>query len=421
VFFLKLCWWRFKKQIVLQLLLVFQLFFFVIGMVITTGTILEHTLSVRLLNGIQGMQDALYWTIDDEPYLNKASMRYEELLSAGTVINSDPDVANKAYINYIDSIENNALQSGAFAGSGKISTHSFSTEKGVYDLQLYNAELAGKIRLPMADGHWLDYQTDSGLPGIIVDTSMRYDYPIGSLVEGVFTRWDSILKDEVKYYFNMEVVGVVNMKGFIFDFRSGGNVLRASNFFTALSNYAIIDASKFTLELGENSENTRMLFMNDGIFPEEKEKALEYLWSSGYLQNMNAVKANSLDYFRFLMGYEFPPNLMIIMLGLISLIGSIALSSIISNRENAIYSICGATPILVKSVEWFRCGILLLIASTLAYLHINYSGVWHAYMAENTFAYALFFTVLLYGLLLMITNKQKLTCTPINEFRKWGK
>lgn len=353
--FIRTLIWRMRQQIFLQIMLAIQLFFVLAACFMTVSSVQEYSLGVRLMDRVQGYEHAWYWSLEDE----------------------------------VAQAEQQAMDSGLIEGIGQLNTDYFVTDKGGYDLQIYNPAMADHIRFSMNRGEWIGTAQPQRAPGIVVDEKMARDYPVGSLVEGHFERWDAQNQQMVSVPFTMEVVGVVGLDGYIFDFYRGGDAVRAEDFFTPLEGYAIIDERDFSIDWEQNAPGNRMIFPKAGVDGAALRQLMQTLRTRGTLIDMKGIKENASAHFRFQIGYWMPSNAALALLGLLGLIGSMMLSGMIFERENGIYAVCGAPPQWILAIEVVRYAFICLLVAAAGYYHYEMSGLWNGYINERTLPIAL--------------------------------
>lgn len=190
---IRMVMWRMRRQWLASLLLLVQMVFSFGAILIAISCVQEYTGTIRMLDSISGVENAIYWTPDTQSF------------DEGGVAAADKAV----------------LDTGGFDAIGRMATGYFISPDGVHDVQLYSDGLAQNISLPILSGTWLR-DTDSGRPALVVDERMGGTYPVGSIVDAEFS-----LADGGYVCVSYEVVGVLNMRGYIFDFSAGGNALRA--------------------------------------------------------------------------------------------------------------------------------------------------------------------------------------------------
>lgn len=413
--FLKILFWRCKKHWLFQLLLLVQLWFLIIGMLIMTGSIQQYTLGMRLLNRIQGLKDAWYWSIDDSAYIQEQTdlQRMDEQHRHEESEDEHRDGIRDHYA-YFEQIVSIAMDTGAFVGVGDLNFNHFTTPMGGFDLVLYNDAMRDHIKLPVIKGKWLTEKTESGAPAIVVDKTMARQYPVGSLVHGVFEYWDNSTAE-----LTMEVVGIIDLEGHSFDFFTGGDTMRAHEFFTPVLGYAVIAKSEFPLDHETNPTSNMMLFPKKDISPKELEEALTYIKPYGWLVSMEDINNNSITEIKFHLGFDLPPNSMLFIIGLLGLLGHMALAAIESQRENAVYYICGAKRKWILGVEWLRCGLLFIIPSIGAWFYTNNSFLWHSYKTHSTFWIGWGISMGMAFLAMLVASRSKTADRPIDTLRRW--
>lgn len=394
---LKLTLWRTKKQWLSHLLLSLELIFLFAGLMLMVYTIENYTKFSTLLSRIQGLDGAYYWTISDD-YLYFS------------------EDAASSYDDYMTSVEDNVMETGLFRGFGSITTDVISTDRGTYDLQIYNQSLRDNIQLPLKVGSWFSDSAD--VPEMIVDEKMAKQYPLGSTVEVTYeyTDWETGM--DIVQTDTFKVVGVLNMQRCIFDFLAGGNGLQATDFFNSVEGYAIIVANSSDI-IFQNaaSTETRIAFLKDDITADEEQKAVEYLTLTGEETSFAEIQAKTHTFTLYRIGYEFPRNAMLIILGLLGLAGSLIVSHMMAKRENAIYVICGIRKGSLIAIEWIRCGVTSLLAFIIVALVMRLDFWGFKYDLETYLISFGISAVLIVGSLAIATT-QISSANPINELRR---
>ena len=223
-------------------MLAFQLIFLFSGILLTVSALQEYLETISVFKKIQGIDNAFYWTMNDEYFLFSEENHHE-------------------YDDYFENIEHRMMETVLFQGIGNIQTDSFETSDGIYDLQIYSKAMSENMRLPLKAGEWFSDDEPTGIAEMIVDGRMAEKYPVGSTVEATFAHTDWKTGEDSIQTVSFQVVGVLDMRGFIFDLYSGGNALTASDFFNTAEGYAMIKENSCTVKFNhDHFLNTRIAF-----------------------------------------------------------------------------------------------------------------------------------------------------------------
>ena len=351
---IRLVIWRMRRQWLSSLLLLMQMVFFFGAILIAISCVQEYTGTIRMLDSISGIDNAIYWTPDTQS------------LDEGGIAAADKAV----------------LDTGGFDAIGRIATSYFIAPDGVHDVQLYNTELAQNISLPLSSGTWLR-DTASGLPALVVDELMGRTYPVGSTVDAEFS-----LADGGHACVRFEVVGVLDMHGYIFDFSAGGNALRAGDFFNTLESYAIAYMSSVPEESMYMMWESAVLFPSALATDKQAESGRIAAMACGYIQSFASVRSMSVNSIWYQLGYLGPMSAMLAVLGLIGVAISVATSGYLNERESSVYFMCGLSRRRLCAVECLRLSIIAAFAALLT-CAAGEMGLYAHYMAENSCALTL--------------------------------
>ena len=391
----KLSLWRIKKQIVSQLLLVVQLIFLFTGIMLTVSALQDYSQSYRVYRKIDGFENACYWTMNVDYFYQTGG---------------DQD-----FESYLANMEDRAMEMGYFSGIGNVDTKLMYTEKGNYDLQIYNTVMAENIRLPLKEGNWFSSDAQSDCGEMIVDATMAKKYPVGSVVEGTFEYYDFDTGEDVCVTMSFRVIGILDMDGYIFDLLTGGSSFKVSDMLNTVSGYAIVQKSAETDQLpASNLTETRIAFFSPSA---DREKAMEILGNAGDAQSFENIEKQTIRFILYRIGYDFPLYFVLIVLGLMGLGGSLIVSFMVSRRENAIYSICGIKNRELIAVEWLRCGIVAIIAGLIAFLMRKFE-VFGGYFALSTYLMSMSIAAILIVLALTLASTQVRSVNPIADLRR---
>ena len=389
--FITQCFRRIQRQWLIHVFLVLQVGLFFNGLLLTFAAVQEYTDSIMLFQRIKGLNHAVYWTIDDSFYNSSNS--------------------TMGFSAYAAEIVDAAMDTGVVKSIGNINTTFFPIDSETCDLQIYNDALARNIQLPLSSGNWF-VDGNMGHPEILVDEYMGRKYPVGSFVDvNLYDVYDN--RYETKQF---EVIGVLDMKGYVFDFYSGGDGLTAGDFFQPLMGYAIIKESFAQIKV-DNHMNTRMVFYNEDAGGSERERIDAFLKASGFIISAKSAMDNSIISLTYRVGYELPYNMTFVVLGLLGLAASMYASTIMNRRENAIYYICGARYGWVTGLEWIRYLMIVLISGLVTFL-LSHNEFVRVFIGNSTYLFTFGTGCGLIFFVLLLTTIQNKSVKPMEELRR---
>ena len=357
---IRLVMWRMRRQWLSSLLLLVQMIFFFGALFIAISCVQEYTGTIRMLDSISGIENATYWTPDIQS------------LDDGSFKSADRAV----------------LDTGGFDAIGRMATSYFVSSDGAHDVQFYSDELARNMSLPLSSGTWL-CDSASGLPVLVVDEHMGSKYPVGSIVDAEF-----YIADGGCIRVSYEVVGVLDMRGYIFDFSAGGNALRAGDFFNPLEDYAIAYMNSVPEGCMYTAWESAVLFPAEFAVDKQAENGIAAALARGDIQSFASVRSNSVNAIWYQLGYIGPMSTMLAILGLIGVAISVAASGYLNERESVVYFICGLSRRRLCAVECLRLGIIAALAALITSI-VRGSGAFTYYIVDNTCALVLLVGVIL--------------------------
>lgn len=372
----KLCLWRCIDQFWLIMILLLQFFFMICGVMIAVSSVQEYSYGYRLLNTVRGLDKGLYFTIND---IASYQADYEFQNTDGEV-----DYSNFA------SIQNHSLQLlnniDGISGIANIDYSYFDISEGSFPLYIYNESMCENIQLPLQDGRWLKDASETDVYEIVVDAYLGTIYPVGSFMELTFTEYDSITHESQYIKETYEVIGILGIDGYAFNMLSGGNALKAMDFFEQCTGYAIIAESDYVGGIHQNLAGTRLVFPEDPASIDDIKNKLQRI---GTITTMHEVRENSKQYMLRRITSTLPSNSMLALLTFLGLLGVSCFTTYYYARETAIYFICGAKTPYLYAIELLRFSCLYFVALAIAYFAAFKSNTLNlSYLDNMTFLLA---------------------------------